>query len=29
MPQWLILVLAIAVWVVLTRWLLPKLGVQT
>jgi len=29
MSQWLILVLAIAAWVVLTRWLLPKLGIKS
>ena len=29
MPQWLIFVLAIAAYVLLTQWLLPKLGVQT
>jgi hypothetical protein len=28
-PQWVWFVLAVAVYVALTRWLLPKLGVQT
>jgi hypothetical protein len=28
-PQWAWLVLAVAAYVALTRWLLPKLGVQT
>jgi hypothetical protein len=29
MPHWLMFVLAIAAYVLLTQWLLPKLGVQT
>ena len=29
MPQWLWLLLFVAVWLVLTQWLLPKLGVPT
>jgi hypothetical protein len=29
MPQWIWFVLALAAYVGLTRWLLPKLGVQT
>jgi hypothetical protein len=29
MPQWLWFVIAIAAYVALTQWLLPKLGVQT
>ena len=29
MPQWFWFVLALAAYVALTRWLLPKLGVQT
>jgi len=27
MPSWLVFILAIAAWIVLTQWLLPKLGV--
>jgi hypothetical protein len=29
MNNWLIIVLAIVAWLVLTQWLLPKLGVPT
>jgi len=29
MPDWVWLLLFVAVWLVLTQWLLPKLGVQT
>ncbi len=29
MNQWLALVLFVVVWLVLTQWLLPKLGVPT
>jgi hypothetical protein len=29
MSQWLILVFAVAAWIVLTRWLLPKLGIRS
>jgi hypothetical protein len=29
MSNWLVFVLAIVAWVVLTQWLLPKLGVPT
>jgi hypothetical protein len=29
MPQWMWFVLAVAAYVALTRWLLPKLGIQT
>ena len=29
MPEWLWLVLFVAAWLVLTQWILPKLGVQT
>jgi hypothetical protein len=29
MNNWLVIVLAIAAWLVLTQWLLPKLGVPT
>jgi hypothetical protein len=29
MPEWLWLVLFVAAWLVLTQWVLPKLGVQT
>jgi hypothetical protein len=29
MPEWLWLLLFLAAWLVLTQWLLPKLGVQT
>ena len=29
MPEWLMLVAAIAAYIVVTQWLLPKLGVPT
>jgi hypothetical protein len=29
MNNWLVIVLAIVAWLVLTQWLLPKLGVPT
>lgn len=29
MPEWLQIIVFVAVWVVLQRWLLPRLGVQT
>jgi hypothetical protein len=29
MSNWLIIVLALVAWLVLTQWLLPKLGVPT
>ncbi len=29
MNQWILLVLLVAIWLVLTQWLLPKLGVPT
>lgn len=29
MPEWLMLVVAIAAYIVVTQWLLPKLGVPT
>jgi hypothetical protein len=29
MNHWLVIVLAIVAWLVLTQWLLPKLGVPT
>ena len=29
MPEWVWLLLFFAIWLVLTQWLLPKLGVQT
>jgi len=29
MPEWVWLLVFVAVWLVLTQWLLPKLGVQT
>jgi hypothetical protein len=29
MNNWVVLVLALVAWLVLTQWLLPKLGVST
>ena len=29
MSDWLIVVLVVAAWLVLTQWLLPKLGIPT
>jgi len=29
MNNWLVIVLALVAWLVLTQWLLPKLGVPT
>ncbi len=29
MPEWMWFVVAIVAWVVLTQWVLPKLGVPT
>jgi len=29
MPVWLEVLIVVAVWIILTQWLLPKLGVPT
>jgi hypothetical protein len=29
MPEWMWIVLFVLVWVVLTQWVLPKLGIPT